>query len=99
MQAIKALDAHAHAHAHTDMVTYKTQSCAQILYAEAIKALDAQAQGEALLRKALAELKMWGLQREFAFSADTTAAATTTTTITTTASTVNTTSVSVVGHT
>ncbi len=37
----------------------------QVKNADAIKLLDAQAQGEALLRKALAELKMWGLQREF----------------------------------
>jgi dynein heavy chain 2 len=26
-----------------------------------------QAQGEAVLRKALSELKLWGIQREFAF--------------------------------
>lgn len=39
--------------------------------ADAIKALDAQAQGESMLRKALAELKLWGLQREFAFGEST----------------------------
>ncbi len=40
----------------------------QVKNAEAIKTLDAQAQGEALIRKALAELKLWGLQREFALT-------------------------------
>lgn len=40
----------------------------QVRNADAIKALDAQAQGEALIRKALAELKMWGFQREFALT-------------------------------
>ncbi|WIA17572.1 hypothetical protein OEZ85_014399 [Tetradesmus obliquus] len=34
---------------------------------EKIKALDAMAQGEALIRKALSELKLWGLQRNFTF--------------------------------
>lgn len=36
--------------------------------ADAIKSLDAQAQGESVIRKALAELKLWGLSREFAFT-------------------------------
>jgi len=36
--------------------------------ADAIKSLDAQAQGEAMIRKALAELKLWGQNREFSFS-------------------------------
>lgn len=40
--------------------------------ADAIKALDAQAQGESVIRKALAELKLWGLSREFAFTEGTT---------------------------
>lgn len=35
---------------------------------EQIKQLDAQAQGESMMRKALAELKLWGLQREFELS-------------------------------
>ncbi|MEW5298927.1 MAG: hypothetical protein WDW36_001997 [Sanguina aurantia] len=39
--------------------------------AEAIKSLDAQAQGESVLRKALSELKMWGLTREFSLSEST----------------------------
>ncbi|GMH35100.1 hypothetical protein BSKO_02968 [Bryopsis sp. KO-2023] len=36
-----------------------------IQQAEALKALDAQAQGEALLRKALDELNAWGYERKF----------------------------------
>jgi hypothetical protein len=43
----------------------------QVRATDAIKALDAQAQGEAMIRKALAELKMWGLQREFSLSEST----------------------------
>nr|ADI46936.1 DHC1bm [Volvox carteri f. nagariensis] len=39
-----------------------------VKHADAIKALDAQAQGEAVIRKALSELKMWGLAREFTFT-------------------------------
>ncbi|KAJ9505745.1 hypothetical protein QJQ45_029246, partial [Haematococcus lacustris] len=41
---------------------------AVVKHADAIKAMDAQAQGEALIRKALAELKIWGLQRVFAIT-------------------------------
>lgn len=37
-------------------------------HADAIKSLDAQAQGEAVIRKALSELKMWGMAREFTFT-------------------------------
>lgn len=48
--------------------TQRTLADLQVKHADAIKTLDAQAQGEALLRKALAELKMWGLQREFALT-------------------------------
>jgi dynein heavy chain 2 len=36
-----------------------------------------QAQGESLIRKALTELQLWGLQRSFAFLASTDAKATT----------------------
>ncbi|KAG1663699.1 hypothetical protein FOA52_013267 [Chlamydomonas sp. UWO 241] len=36
-----------------------------VLNLDAIKKLDAQALGESMMRKALAELKLWGLQREF----------------------------------
>lgn len=46
-----------------------------IKFAEKIKLLDAQAQGEAVLRKALNELKFWGLQREFELSNPAAAAA------------------------
>lgn len=48
-------------HTHTQVVRH----------ADAIKALDAQAQGEAVIRKALTELKMWGYQREFTFTEST----------------------------
>jgi dynein heavy chain 2 len=43
---------------------------AVVANADAIRALDAQAQGESTMRKALAELKLWGLQREFELSSD-----------------------------
>nr|BCL66104.1 cytoplasmic dynein 1b heavy chain [Volvox africanus] len=39
-----------------------------VKHADAIKALDAQAQGEAVIRKALSELKSWGMMREFTFT-------------------------------
>nr|ADI46856.1 DHC1bf [Volvox carteri f. nagariensis] len=39
-----------------------------VKYTDAIKALDAQAQGEAVIRKALSELKMWGMARDFTFT-------------------------------
>nr|BBC28429.1 cytoplasmic dynein 1b heavy chain [Yamagishiella unicocca] len=39
-----------------------------VKHADAIKSLDAQAQGEAVIRKALSELKMWGMAREFTFT-------------------------------
>ncbi|KAG2426397.1 hypothetical protein HYH02_014824 [Chlamydomonas schloesseri] len=42
-----------------------------VKHAEAIKSLDAQAQGEAVIRKALTELKMWGMAREFTFTEST----------------------------
>ncbi|KXZ45909.1 DHC7 protein [Gonium pectorale] len=42
-----------------------------VKHADAIKALDAQAQGEAVIRKALSELKMWGMAREFTFTEST----------------------------
>ncbi len=40
-------------------------------HADAIKSLDAQAQGEAVIRKALTELKLWGMAREFTFTEST----------------------------
>lgn len=49
---------------------------AVVANADAIRALDAQAQGESTMRKALAELKLWGLQREFELSSDKEGAAT-----------------------
>lgn len=42
-----------------------------VKHADAIKALDAQAQGEAVIRKALGELKMWGMARDFTFTEST----------------------------
>lgn len=42
-----------------------------VKHADVIKSLDAQAQGEAVIRKALTELKMWGMAREFTFTEST----------------------------
>ncbi|KAG2486208.1 hypothetical protein HYH03_015170 [Edaphochlamys debaryana] len=42
-----------------------------VKHADTIKALDAQAQGEAVIRKALSELKIWGMAREFTFTEST----------------------------
>ena len=46
-----------HTHAHTHKHTHVMHT--QVSSGEAIKNLDAQAQGEAMIRKALAELKLW----------------------------------------
>eukprot|EP00878_Enallax_costatus_P024703 GHUV01026383.1.p1 GENE.GHUV01026383.1~~GHUV01026383.1.p1 ORF type:complete len:1576 (+),score=459.42 GHUV01026383.1:1611-6338(+) len=46
-----------------------------IAHVQQIKELDAMAQGEALIRKALTELKLWALQRMFTFVSNTDKAA------------------------
>ncbi|GLI62890.1 cytoplasmic dynein 1b heavy chain [Volvox africanus] len=53
----------------TVTLTHFLEKADQVVkHSDAIKALDAQAQGEAVIRKALSELRMWGMAREFTFT-------------------------------